>query len=62
MYRVQKREMQQFWRPGLHFKTFIFKKITAITTVKPRYLATFGPGHNLGERRGWRLNGGSARM
>ena len=31
-------------------------------TVKPRYLATLGPGHNFGERRGWRLNGGSARM
>ena len=31
-------------------------------TVKPRYIATFGPGHDFGERRGWRLNGGSARM
>ena len=31
-------------------------------TVKPRYLAIFGPGHNFGVRRGWRLNGGSARM
>jgi len=31
-------------------------------TVKPRYLATFDPGHNFGERRGWRLNGGSTRM
>jgi len=29
------------------------------TTVKPRYLATFRPGHNFGERRGWRLNEGS---
>ena len=29
---------------------------------KPRYLATFGPGHNFGERRGWQLNRGSARM
>jgi len=28
-------------------------------TVKPRYLATFRPGHNFGERRGWRLNEGS---
>jgi len=27
------------------------------STVKPRYLATFGPAHNYGERRGWRLNG-----
>jgi len=30
-----------------------------IYTVKPRYLATFRPGHNSGERRGWRLNEGS---
>jgi len=29
------------------------------TTVKPRYLATFRPGHNFGERWGWRLNEGS---
>jgi len=28
-------------------------------TVKPRYLATFRPGHNFGERRGWRLNEGN---
>jgi len=31
-------------------------------TVKPRYLATFGPGHDFGDRRGWSLNGGNARM
>ena len=31
-------------------------------TVKPHYLATFGPGHKFGERRGWPVNGGSTRM
>jgi len=33
--------------------------VTRQITVKPRYLATFRPGHNFGERRGWRLNEGS---
>jgi len=31
-------------------------------TVIPRYLATFRPGHNFGERRGWRFNEGSVIM